>query len=146
MRTRTYVIAAALFCLAGAPVLAAKRLMRMSPVSLTGQGFAIATDRAHGGGVEFHVERDLSQAKWQGRYATLEVRGEGGPVVRCRLEADRRKNTLTYRFTLGDAQLERAFLTIAEVQTDPDNPEGLELIGGGTIYEFNLADYVKNSP
>jgi hypothetical protein len=143
MSARTLLASAALLLLASVPGLAEKLLAHMTPGNLASNGFAIRSTRQENGIVQFHVSRDLSKAQWPGRSAVLEVRDDEGPIVRCPLEPEKRNNTVTYRFDVAQSHLSRSFLTVSEVQT---NANGEPVLGGGTIYEFYLADYLDNAP
>jgi hypothetical protein len=142
MKTRVLLASAALALWACVPALALKRLVQMSPRNLGVEGFAISTSREEHGTVKFRVSRELSKAVWPGRSAMLELRGDGGRIVRRPLEPEKENNTLTYRFEIAPPDLTRALLTVSEVQTDRN---GNKLVGGGTIYEFRLVDYVVRS-
>jgi hypothetical protein len=138
MKTRTLLASAALVLLAALPALALKLLVHLTPRNLAAQGFAVRANKQENGTIEFRVTRDLSKSHWPGRSAMLEIRGTGTSTVRRLLEPEKRDNTLTYRFEIAPADAARATLTISEVQTDR---YGNKLVGGGTIYEFRLADY-----
>jgi hypothetical protein len=122
---------------------ALKRLMRVSPANAPQVGFTVTTKERDDGTLRFTVTRDLAKATWPGRDATLEVRGENGPLVTCRLdpERDRHRNTVTYSFDLARDRIAASTLTVAEIQTAGGREDGEKLVGGGSIYEFRLADF-----
>jgi hypothetical protein len=125
--------------------LAVKISAQVSPKSAASQGFTVTTAAREDGTVRFTVVRDLSKARWHGRDATLEVRGDAGLQLRCRLEPEksRRKNTVTYWFDLTRERIPQSTLTIAETQTADNDAESVKLIGGGTYYEFLLAEFAR---
>lgn len=145
MKLRAALGATAFSLALGVPAWAVKVREQVSPRTAAGQGFAVTTAAREDGTVRFTVVRDLSKARWHERDATLEVRGQTGPLLRCRLEPEksRRKNTVTYRFDLSRDRIPHASLTVAEIQTSGDDEDGVKLIGGGTYYEFLLAEFVN---
>ena len=137
-----YPLIAAGVLLASLPVCAEKLLVRMGPQSLASEGFKIST-KQDDGVVRFQLTRDLSKARWQGRSAGLTIASEGGTIARCDVEGEKTGNVVTYRFSIAPQYVRTSHLTYSEVQTDPSSE--LKIIGGGTIYEFNLADYLPRA-
>jgi hypothetical protein len=144
MNTRA-VLASAALLLACLPAFAEKEAVQVTPRGLEGYGFTLSTSKRENGTVEFRITRDLAKARWQGRSAYLTVQGEVGPIVECELAADKRKNTLHYRFNIAPQQVRSSRFTLWEVQADPTRPDEEKIIGGGTIYEFRLADFMASS-
>lgn len=124
--------------LACVPAGAVKLEMRMSPQTLAGNGFKL-TAREEDGTVRFQLTRDLSKTQWPGRSAYLTIGGEAGTIARCEVAGEKQGNNLVYRFSIAPENARRSRLTYTEVQTGPGEEK---LIGGGTYFEFNLADYV----
>jgi hypothetical protein len=146
MKTRLLLACAPLLLLAALPTLAEKLLAQVTPGTAAGEGFTVRQARRDNGMVEFRITRDVTKATWPGRHAYLEVRGESGLIAECSVEPDRRKDLITYRFSIAPQNIRYSHFTVTEVQTDPNNAEGPELIGGGTYYEFRLADFAETAP
>ncbi len=145
MKSIPLIACAALLACAG-PANAVKVLSEVNPKNAASEGFAVTTVRDDRGMLDFRVTREVAKARWQGRSANLEVRGAKGLIARCGVEPlarNGRDGTVTYRFQLAPEQAMHSKLTVAELQTDPANPDGRQLIGGGTYYEFRLADWAE---
>jgi len=145
MTARVMLLSVPVLLLAALPAFAEKLFVQVPPKGLPDEGLTVTTSRQTDGTVEFRVSRDVTRARWQGRYAHLDVRGDAGPLVKCQVEPDRRRNTLTYRFTVAAQHLAASRFTLSEVQTDGRGPDAIQLVGGGTIYEFRLVDFVNSS-
>jgi len=145
MTTRALLAAAALLLLAALPAAAEKIMVAITPRSAADHGFAVRTGTRPNGTVEFTITRDLSKAHWPGRTGYLRVRGGGRLLVECKVAAERRGNQLTYWFSLAPTQVADAEFSLWEVQTASGEPDGEELLGGGTIYEFHPADFTNPS-
>ena len=128
--------------LASLPAYAVKLLVRMGPQDLASEGFKIST-KTQDGIVRFQLSRDLSKAQWEDRSAELTIAGEGGTIARCAVEGEKLGNVMTYHFSIAPQYVRHSQLTYREIQTDPNS--SVKLIGGGTIYEFNLADYLPRA-
>ncbi len=124
--------------LACIPARAVKLEVRMSPQTLAGSGFKLSA-REEDGTIRFQLMRDLSKAEWPGRSAYLLVGGEGGTIARCEVAGEKQGNNLVYRFNIAPENARHSHLTYTEIQTGPGEEK---LIGGGTYFEFNLADYL----
>ena len=129
---------------------AVKQRIQVTPTHLQITGFSVASQRLKGELLEFKITRDLSKAPSYGpesdlevrRDATLDVRSGTASVVECQLAPNTQKKTLTYRFVIARDFVPHSLFTLAEID-DYKNTDGREhLIGGGTIYEFRLADFV----
>ncbi len=141
MRARVMIAATVLALLTATGAHAAKVLHRMTPQALDTMGFSVTTQKAENGTVEFRVSRDVKKARWEGRSAYLDVQGDAGKIAECQLAParERKKDTVTYRFNIAPDQVRHSVFTLWEVQTAPGE---LDIIGGGDIYEFRLADFV----
>lgn len=140
--TRYPLLIAAGVLVTSLPACAEKLLVRMGPQSLAHEGFKIST-KQEDGLVRFQLTRDLSKTRWQGHSAGLTISGESGIIARCAVEGEKLENVLTYRFSIAPQYVRHSRLTYSDIQTDPRSK--LPLIGGGTIYEFNLADYLPRA-
>lgn len=143
MRLRTGTVTTALAILLCTQARALKVLERITPQNAERAGFAVTVKPREDGTVRFTVTREIAKARWPGRDATLEVRGEGGPLVTCPVAGhrDRAKNAISYWFDLAKDRIPNAVLTVTEVQTAGNKEDGEKLVGGGTYYELRLADF-----
>lgn len=149
MKARAFVASAIVILLLSGEALALKEHVRVTPKNQESHGFSVATGQRKDGAVQFVITRDLSKARSFApdsglevrRSATLKVSGDSGLIVECQVEADKKKETVVYRFTIARDRIAHAHFTVAEID-DYKNTEGREhYLGGGTFYEFHLADF-----
>jgi len=149
MKVQTLIASAVVVLLLSGEALALKELARVTPKNQESHGFSVATDQRKDGAVQFVITRDLSKARSFGpdsdlevrRSSTLKVSGDSGLIVECQVDAAKNKETVVYRFTIARDQIARSYFTVAEID-DYKNTEGREhYLGGGTFYEFHLADF-----
>lgn len=133
--------------------LAVKQGVNLSAKNLNAHGFAVKTAKRDNGAIEITVTRDLSKARSLAaaaatdieivRSATLQISGPGATIVRCNLEPEPAKGTVTYHFQLAAENVPFAQLTIAEIDDYKDRANREHLIGGGTYFEMKLSDVIK---
>lgn len=138
MRTRLPFALVALGLLLALPAHALKVKEAVTPQSMREQGFTFSATRKEDGMLSVRITRDPAKARWTGRSAHLEVRGESGILAKCEPVGETKNKLVTYRFDLSPESFRHSFFTVAEIQTGPSNEI---LIGGGTYYEFRLADF-----
>jgi hypothetical protein len=74
------------------------------------------------------------------RGASLAVYSDQGRIVRCPVAArESRSGQLVYQFDLDDELAKSSRFTLSEIE---DYKDGTGYIGGGTIYEFALIDFI----
>ena len=141
-RTTTLMQLMALAALVGSTTAAwaLKLHVEMTPRNLAGNGFKVKTDR-DGEDVKFVVERDLKKSTWTGRSGYLSLPGEDGKSKNIVVKPVEKDGLNTYRFAVRSNQVTPAVFTVTEIQRDESS--GIELIGGGTYYRFQLADFTR---
>jgi hypothetical protein len=140
--TRRTLLSAPLL-LAAVPAAAAKIEIQMTPKALDFHGFSLKQKRVDDGYVTFELVRDMAKSQWPAHTLYLKVSSEAGRVMQCALEAEKRKNTLRYWFKIAPEHVRHSSLSYWEVQTADGTTEGEKVIGGGTIYDFRLAEFVE---
>lgn len=147
MKRRALLALAAVGLLASLPAQALKLEQEVTPRNIQELGFTLTANRKEDGMLAVRVTRDPAKAQWTGRYAILEVRGETGVLAKCELvgelTGEKEKKLVTYHFDLSPESFQQSHLRVAEVQTGPG---GEQLIGGGTFYEFRLAEFAVTNP
>jgi hypothetical protein len=132
---------------------ALKELVRVTPDNLEGTGFSLVQETKDDGTLAFTITRELAKAKTfpadseleVRRNATLTVYGDSGVAVLCGVEpmSDEAKQTVRYYFVLGKDYASRSNFTVAEIDDYKDR--GRErLLGGGSFFEFRLADFLSD--
>jgi hypothetical protein len=144
MKTRVVWIITAAVLLAALPAGAAKILIPMSPRNLESEGFSLNVKTRDDGTLGFEIARDPAKARWQGRDGHLDVYGADGKIASCIVQAEKKRDRLVYWFAIAPQYLPRSRFTLWEVQTD--STTGEKLLGGGTLYEFRLADFTTPQP
>jgi hypothetical protein len=130
---------------------AAKMLASMTPDSLDQSGFTMKVQTNKDGMISFTLTRDLSKARSFAtdselqirRSATLQLLNTSGPVATCSIEADRKENLVTYRFTIAKDFISQSSFTLADIEDYKDQKRP-KYIGGGEIYEFKLAPFASH--
>jgi len=149
MKVQTLIASAVVVLLLSSEALALKKLVHVTPKNQESHGFSVASDPRDNGAVQIVITRDLSKARSFGpdsdlevrRSATLKVSGDSGLIVQCQVDAAKKKQTVVYRFTIARDRIPHSFFTVAEID-DYKETEGREhLLGGGTYFEFRLADF-----
>jgi hypothetical protein len=122
---------------------------RVSPKNQQSMGFSLSVEPRTGDMVGITVTRDLSKARTFDANSDLELRrssilrvyGDSGLMVECPVTSDQRKNTVVYWFSVAKAQLANTHFTVMEIDDYKATELREHLIGGGTYFEFNLADF-----
>jgi hypothetical protein len=148
MEVQRLIASVVLILLLSGEALALKEHVRITPKNQESHGFTVATDRIKDGAVQFVITRDLSKARSFGpnsdlevrRSSTLKVSSDSALIVECQVDAEKKKETVVYRFTIAKDRIAHSHFTIAEIE-DYKNTEGREhFLGGGTFYELHLAE------
>jgi hypothetical protein len=125
----------------------------VSPQHAERAGFVVIARSNENDTTTFLISRDLSKAKSLPadsdltirRAVTLEVSGDGSPVIRCRLEPRRERNALTYQFTLASNLVVHAHLSVREDQDYKSLAGKPQLMGFGMHYELALNEFVTEN-
>lgn len=132
------------------PVHAVKMLVTMTP-EMAGEALSLSMKPAEGGRTRFTITRNPNRANEPTnpdlqlvRGATLQVAGEEGLLVRCPVASrENRNGHLVYQFELDDKLARSSRFALSEIE-DYRPGRGLAgYIGGGTIYEFALIDFIE---
>jgi hypothetical protein len=151
MKSVTLLTLAAVLLFVCGEVLAVKHQVDLSHENLDQVGFKVVMAKRDDGVMDITVTRDLSKARSFDaasnlelvRNATLEVSGPAGLIVRCRLDPESAQGAVVYRFQLAPGNLPHSRLTVSEIDDYKKNEGRPHLIGGGTFFTFQLADFVK---
>ena len=119
----------------------------MSRPRSSGEALGLEMKPLDGGKTQFTITRDPSRANHPtnpdlmlSRGASLAVYGDQGRIVRCPVAArENRSGRLVYQFELDDELAKSSRFTLSEIE---DYKDGTGYIGGGTIYEFALIDFI----
>lgn len=142
MRRRAMLVGAAGVLMGATAAWALKLEVQMTPRNLRAEGFKVKADR-DGEDVKFVVERDLKKSTRAGRSGNLSLPGEDGKSKNTRIKPTEKDGVHSYRFAVPANLVASATFTVTEVQTAANDPDGLELVGGGTYYSFRLADFAR---
>lgn len=123
---------------------------RVSPKNQQSMGFSLTVEPRTGDMMRITVTRDLSKARTFDANSDLELRrssmlrvyGDSGLIVECPVTSEQKKNTVVYWFSVTKAQLANTHFTVMEIDDYKATELREHLIGGGTYFEFNLADFV----
>ena len=149
MKFHALLASAAVVLLLSGEAFALKQGAQVTPKSQENLGFSVTTEPRDDGAVRFVITRDLAKARSFAadselevrRSSTLKVSGDSGLIVECPVNADKKKETLVYRFTIARERIATSHFTVAEIDDYKDTENREHLLGGGTYYEFNLADF-----
>jgi len=149
MKIQTLIAAAVAILLLSGEALALKKHVRVTPNNEEGHGLSVAMDQRKDGAVQIVITRDLSKARSFSpdsdlevrRSSTLKVSSDSALIVECQVDAEKKKEAVVYRFTIPRDRIAHSHFTVAEIE-DYKNTEGREhYLGGGTFYQFHLADF-----
>jgi hypothetical protein len=121
------------------PGYALKMLAVVTPANVADQGFSFQARQRESGAIAVRITRDTTRAQWQKRTTVLEVPAEGRAPSEREVKGKRDGKQVVYRFELSPEKFQQAQFRVMEVQT---GPKGEAVIGGGTFFEFRLADFV----
>ena len=146
MNARITILSAILTLALTSPVWAVKLLINVTP-SLSGEALNLEMKSLEGGKTRFTITRDPSRARHPTnpdltltRGASLAVYSDQGRIVRCPVAArENRSGRLVYQFDLDDELAMSSRFTLSEIE---DYKDRTGYIGGGTIYEFALIDFI----
>ena len=119
----------------------------MTPANAADLGFTVTVLPQETGSLRFTIQRDTTKAEWPARDARLEVRSGGKLAATCPLQerpAEGPKR-VTYFFELSKEATAASTLIVSEVQTADGKPDGFKVVGGGNIYRFRLADFLRKA-
>lgn len=135
--TRPLLIAAAfLGTLAVVPACAMSGGKPVKPSDLAGLGFTLGVGTVWDDGlVSVRITGD--PAKVKPRYAVLVIRGEAGTIAQCRVVGMRDGKLNIYRFEITPENLRHSYFYVTGLR-----PNEIASLGGGTSYEFHLADFI----
>lgn len=143
----------AFIALAPRETLAVKASLRLKPENAKEAGFLVAMTKRDDGLVDVTLTRALSQARSYPadseleirRTAYLDLRGPaGGSLLRTRLEPEESKETITYRFQVSPDHLASVLINVWEVDDYKQALAREHLLGGGTIFELRLGEFLRS--
>ena len=148
MNTHVLVGSALLVLAVASESLALKEFIRVTPANEGSHGFVVECTKRADGALQFTITRDLAKARsfppnsdlTVRRRSTLKVSSDTGLVLECQIHASDKKESVVYSFAIGQSQIAHSDLTFAEIE-DYKDQERPRYFGGGTIYEFHLADF-----
>ncbi|HEY0076951.1 MAG TPA: hypothetical protein VGB77_22895 [Abditibacteriaceae bacterium] len=129
------------------PASALTRMDKVTPDSTKESGITMEAAKREDGSIGFTVTRYLDKerkfpadseltSRWS---AHLELRNPAGTVLSTIVAGEAKKDTVVYWFALSREAIANTRFSLSEYMAHKD-PERL-LLGGGTIYEFNLPDF-----
>ena len=139
MLKRGVLIAVVLATCFACEVQAAKEQVRVLPES---KEFLVTAKKRQDGNFEFQIQRDLRKLRYPGPSATLYVNGSDGLFAKCGVHGDVHGQFVTYRFVVSPTCCEHSQFMFLELQKTTSKQSEEELIGGGSIYEFHLRDFI----
>lgn len=150
MKIRFWV--AAVLLLSGAwlakPVSSLTVVEKVTPQWTKEEGITVETKKRDDGTVGFTITRYLDKARTfdtnseftNKRLAHLQLRNPAGMVLSTIVAGEERKGTVVYWFALSREAIASTTFSLSEF-IDYKDPERGPLLGGGTMFEFNLADF-----
>ncbi len=123
------------------PAAAETLLAGVSPSGMKELGFSVRSSRGKSGELRVEIIRDLSKREYAGGHSGyLEISGEAkGQSIR----AEKDGKVERYRFTLAPGTVERARFSVSEYQGGPGEEK---VLGGGTLYRFELKEFFPEKP
>lgn len=142
-----FVVAAMLLSFLLQPASALTRMDKVTPEWTKESGITMEAVKREDGSVGFTVTRYLDKerkfhadseltSRWS---AHLELRNPAGTVLSTTVAGETRKDTVVYWFVLSREAIANTRFSLSEYMAHKD--PGELLLGGGTIYEFNLPDF-----
>lgn len=121
---------------------------KVTPDSTKESGITMEATKREDGSVGFTVTRYLDKERKfpadselvTRRRAHLELRNPAGLVLSTIVAGEMKKDSEVYWFALSREALSNTRFSLSEYM-DYKDPDRVRLLGGGTIYEFNLSDF-----
>ncbi len=141
-------LAVAFAVLLSVPVQALTVAEKVTPKWTKVEGIAVETAKREDGTIGFTVTRYLDKARsypadseWTTRrMAHLELRNPAGVTLSTIVGGQEHKGTVVYWFALSREALNSTRFSLSEY-IDYKDPDRGPMLGGGTIYEFNLTEF-----
>ena len=148
MKIRLAVVAV-LLSLMSSSVMALTRMEKVTPEWTKESGITVETVKRDDGSIGFTVTRYLDKERkfpadselTTRRSAHLELRNPAGVVLSTIVAGEIKKETAVYWFALSREAIANTRFSLSEYAAYKDPNQERLLPGGGTIYEFNLADF-----
>ena len=131
------------------PAFALKAFSKVTPKWTKESGITVQTEKRDDGSISFTVTRYLDEKpKYPAdsdfmvkRTAFLKIGTPYGDMARTNVAAEEKKGTLVYWFSLSRVAVPHSTFTLSEYDDYKDTEKREHLIGGGSIYEFDLAEF-----
>lgn len=142
-------VAGILLVLASAPAFALSVSEKVTPKWTKESGVTVQTEKREDGSIGFTVTRYLDTAPAYPadsefttiRSAHLEIRNSRDSLAQTRVEAEIKRNTAVYWFSLSPSCLPYSRFTLSERGDFKDIERQNLKPGGGRFYEFDLAEF-----
>jgi hypothetical protein len=100
--------------------------------------------------IQFTITRDLSKARSHApdsnleirRSSTLKVYSDSGRIAEFHVDAVKKRQTVSFQFVIARDRIAKSSFTVAEIDDYKNNERSEHLLGGGTHFEFRLADFL----
>jgi hypothetical protein len=150
MKVAALVASPALILLICGEALALKDLVHVTPRNQQSLGFAVESNQRKDGTVQFTIIRDLSKVRSHApasklevrRSATLKIYGDSGLIAECKVEPEKKQQTIICQFLIARDRIPDSHFTVAEIDDYKNNEGSVHLLGGGTLFEIRLADFL----
>jgi hypothetical protein len=147
MKNRWIVSVVALLLLS-APVFALTIAEKVTPQWTKESGITVETNKRDDGTVGFTITRYLDKARsypadseWTTRrLAHLQLRNPAGMTLSTIVAGEEHKGTVVYWFALSREAINSTSFSLSEFVAYKD-PDREPLLGGGTMYEFDLNEF-----
>lgn len=131
-----------------APVFALTVMEKVTPKWTKESGITVETTKRNDGTIGFTVTRYLDKARsypaeselTTRRLAHLELRNPAGVLMTTIVAGEEHKGTMVYWFALSREAISSTRFSLSEFMAYKD-PEREPLLGGGTMFEFDLAEF-----
>jgi hypothetical protein len=150
MQASAFVASAALILLFSSEARAVKLLVQVTPTNQQAAGFSVASHQRQDGMIQFTITRDLSKAYSHApdsnlevrRSATLKTQSDSGRIAEFQVDAMKQRQTVSFQFVIARDRFSKSTFTVAEIDDHKNNGGGERLLGGGTLFEFRLVDFL----
>ncbi len=134
--------------LSGAPVWALTVAEKVTPQWTKENGITMETVKREDGTIGFTVTRYLDKVRaypdelelTTRRSAYLQLRNPAGVILSTMVAGEEHEGTIVFWFALSRDAINSTQFSLSEYAAYKD-PKRELLIGGGTMYDFNLADF-----